>query len=115
MEQGEFRRASALAHESLAVLRATNDPSMIAELLVVFASSFAEMGDATHGARLLGAAVAASEAVGESLSDEDSGRIATAKRRLRAALGEEQWAAAFGQGTQLSLEDALATLPAEGD
>jgi cytochrome c553 len=88
---------------------------MIAELLVVFAISLAEMGDALKGARLLGAAVAASEAVGESLSDEDAGRIAAARRHLRAALGEEQWADAFAEGTGLSLEEALAVLPSEGD
>lgn len=115
IEQGEFRRANALAHESLAVLRATRDPSMIAELLVVFATSLAEMGDALKGARLLGAAVAASEAVGESLSDEDAGRIVAARRHLRAALGEAQWADAFAEGTGLSLEEALAVLPSEGD
>jgi hypothetical protein len=73
------------------------------------------MGDALKGARLLGAAVAASEAVGESLSDEDAGRIAAARRHLRAALGEEQWADAFAEGPGLSLEEALAVLPSEGD
>ncbi len=113
MEQGNFRRASALARESIAVLRTTKDPSMTAELLVVLATSTAEMGDALVGARLLGAAVAASETVGECLSDEDSGRIAAASHRLRTALGEEQWAAAFEHGTTLSLEEAISALHSE--
>jgi hypothetical protein len=110
MEQGDFRRATALAGECLTVLRATKEPSMTAELLIIFATSLAETGDALLGARLLGAAVEASETVGECLSDEDSGRIVTATHRLRTALGEERWAAAFAEGRGLSLEAALAAL-----
>lgn len=109
-DQGDFQRAGALARESLAVLRTTKDPSMMAEILVVLALSVAETRDAHAGARLLGAAAAASEAVGESLSDEDASRIATATRHLRRALGEIRWAAAFDQGRRLSLEEAIMVL-----
>jgi hypothetical protein len=114
LEQGDFKRASALASESLAVIRTTKDPSMTAELLVVFATSLAETSDALVGARLLGAAVTASETVGECLSDEDSGRVAAATQRLRTALGEKQWAAAFNQGRRLSLAEALNALSVAG-
>lgn len=113
MEQGDFHRATVLAHDGIDVLRSTRDPSMVAELLVVLATAMAEPRDALVGARLLGAATSASQAVGESLSGEDAGRMASAAQYLRAALGPARWAAAFEQGTRMSLEEALALLHSE--
>jgi hypothetical protein len=66
------------------------------------------LGQPLRGARLGGAAEAQREALGVPLAPATRSDQDQALRALRAALGEEGFAAAWAEGQALSLEEAVA-------
>ncbi|HEV2461320.1 MAG TPA: tetratricopeptide repeat protein, partial [Ktedonobacterales bacterium] len=108
LKRGEVAQAEALIREALALDRELGDPRRCAEDLEELASIAGVAGKERCAARLLGAATALRETLGTPLSPTDREDVKQAVAPARAALGEEQWAAAFAAGRGLSLEQAIA-------
>jgi imidazolonepropionase-like amidohydrolase len=67
------------------------------------------VGKPQQGAILLGAADAVRAAVGGGVWPTDRGSTARTSEGIKSALSPESYAAAYRQGRQLSVEDALTT------
>jgi hypothetical protein len=61
-----------------------------------------------RAARLCGAAAVVRETLGAPIPSPERTELEEAVAPARAALGEEQWAAAFAAGRALTLEEAVA-------
>jgi predicted ATPase/two-component SAPR family response regulator len=105
--QGDHDRAEALIKESLFLLRELGDKLYTSRGLECLAAVVSMRGDHGRAARLFGAGEALREAIGASvpfhLVDYD-GAIAGA----RDTLGEEAFAAAWAQGREMTMEQAVA-------
>jgi tetratricopeptide (TPR) repeat protein len=105
---GEAERAMALQRESLGIYQHRGNRIGIAACLAALAETLAGTGQAEQAARLLGAAEALREVVGQAVPPvyrRTSERVASA---ARAALGERSFAAAWAAGRTLAAEDAIA-------
>jgi predicted ATPase/DNA-binding SARP family transcriptional activator len=106
--QGDSAKARSCHAESLALWRELGEDRYIAECLEGLAEVARAEGCPERAARLVGAARALRDAVGYPHAPanqlDDDRNIAT----IRAALGEEAFAAAWAAGRAMSLEDAIA-------
>ncbi|HUS15226.1 MAG TPA: tetratricopeptide repeat protein, partial [Chloroflexia bacterium] len=105
---GDADRAGALFEESLALFQALDVPVGVALCLAGLAGVAGAQGDAGRGAKLLGAAAAALDAIGAHLQAADLTDYEHSEAVLRAALGEAAFAAAFATGRTLPPDEALA-------
>jgi predicted ATPase/class 3 adenylate cyclase len=106
--RGEMAQAEALQREGLALSQELGDPRVCAEALEALASTAGAAGQGERAARLVGAAAAVRETIGAPQPSDERADTEAAVAAARAALGEEQWAAAFAAGQALSLEQAIA-------
>jgi non-specific serine/threonine protein kinase len=112
-ERGEYARAAALLAESLRLVSDLGARDLLAHLLEGLAWVGMALGQPGRAARLGGAAKAVRGALHMPLVDADRGEHERVVATMRAALGEEGFAAAWAEGHTLSLEEAV-TLALEG-
>jgi len=105
--RGEYARAVALHHESLRLGRDIGAGDLQAKGMEGLVSVAAATGQTRRGALLGGATEALREVLGVPLPPEQRADHERAASSLRAALGEEAFAAAWAEGRALSLEEAL--------
>jgi DNA-binding CsgD family transcriptional regulator len=103
--QGDVGRAEAAAHDALASAHGIRTHNRTVDALEALAWIAADLGSLDEAARLVGATLAARDAsgYGRNLTTRDAGAAA-----LRAAMGEEAFAAAVLEGRSLTLDDAVA-------
>jgi hypothetical protein len=108
-EQGDAGRAAALLAESLA-LPHKGGPSMcsVLQALEGVAGVAGAQGQPARAARLFGATDALRGALGIPVRPADRRRYDRDVSAVRAALGDETFAAAWAAGRALSLEQAIA-------
>ena len=108
LEQGDHGRAAALLKESLALRRELGERRGVAVSLHNLGLLARLEGAPLRSARLLAAAAAVRTAMGTPLNPKDKARHTQAVAALRAALGEDGYAAAWAEGEALRLEEAVA-------
>jgi tetratricopeptide (TPR) repeat protein len=101
--RGEVAQAEALGREALALYWERGHPQQCANALFSLGSTAAAAGQGERAARLLGAAAALRETLGDSLLPPDRELDEQPVAAVRAALGEERWAAAFAAGQATSI------------
>ena len=106
--RGDAARAAALFGESLTLRREHGNQEGIALCLAGLAQVAALAGQPERAARLFGAADRLLEAGGVRWSPADRDRYEADRAAVRAALGEERFAAASAAGQELSPEAAIA-------
>src|SRR5262249_3009401 len=108
---GNVAGAEALGREELLIWRRLGTRRHIAVGLAGLVRTAATAGEgarAERAARLLGAAAALRERVDVSPSPRDRVNMERAAVEARLTLGETRWAAAFGSGRALAVEEAIA-------
>jgi len=103
--RGEHGRAAALHRQSLLLGREHGSRDVLSELLEGLAAATAALGQSLLAAQLGGASHAMRESFGGYTSHKD---YQSEMRHLRAALGEEAFAAAWAEGRALPPEEAIA-------
>ncbi|MDQ3654840.1 MAG: tetratricopeptide repeat protein [Chloroflexota bacterium] len=103
--RGEPARAFAPLREALGLYVALGDRDGIAESL----EGLGGVGSTPDAARLLGAAEALRQILGRSMSPAERATNALIAGPIRAAIGEDAFAAAWAAGRALTIEDAVAT------
>ena len=103
--RGDVAQARTLLREALALYWELGNPSRCAMVLESPAETAGAAGQREQAARLLGTVAALRETIGVQPEPGDVEEVVAA---ARAALGDEVWAAAFGAGRTLSLEQAVA-------
>ena len=111
-DRGEHKRAAARCREALPHAMASGHPAHVAECLEVAASIAQRLGQPAAAARLLGAASACSGGQARPNAD-DPAAFDRELAAMRAALGDEAFAAAWTAGWNLSPEQAFAAWPEE--
>lgn len=112
LSDGETGRAAALLAESAAIYRAIGNLLYVPWCLEGLAGVAAARGGWEHAARLCGARDALRERLGTPMPPAYPTGYARTLASIRAALGEERFAAAHAKGEGLSTEAALADAPA---
>jgi hypothetical protein len=111
LEQGDWRRAAATHTESLNLSRELGDRPEIAYdlegLARVAAVSANPAGDPRRGALLLSAAAALRAIIGAPLPPVEAEPVERALEEVRAALGEQAFAAAWAEGQVLPMDEAI--------
>jgi len=116
--QGDDRRAATMYAESLSLLRASDDTALAIPILEKVAALFGSARDAraqprmdalVRAARLLGAAARLRDEIGAPLLPVTRSDNERDVERVRTALGEGAFAAAWGEGQALSRERAIST------
>src|SRR5205823_766940 len=105
--RGEDERAHALYTECLTLYREVGYRQGVVETLEAFAALYAARGRRAQAARLWGFAEAQREVLGVPLPPVERVERSQALTALRAAMGEEAFAAAWAAGRALTLEQAL--------
>ena len=106
-QQGDVAAATFHARRSLHLMRTHGVLTWLRGGLGSLAWVATQVGDGERAARLLGACVADTKRHGVvGYEEAHTGDVVYA--RIRAALGEERWAAAFEAGLALSREEAIA-------
>jgi non-specific serine/threonine protein kinase len=105
--QGDYGGAATLIEECLVLGRDLGARDLVAESLENLAWVAAVRGQPERAARLGGAAEALREALGAPLWPEQRAGHDQAMRAMRAALGEEAFAAGWAAGRVLPLEEAI--------
>jgi non-specific serine/threonine protein kinase len=105
---GDYERAPALLHEALLLSRDIGAKTVMAETLEPLAWSAVVQEQPGRAARLGGAAETLREAIGAPLAPEYRLGHDQAVQAMRAALGDEVFAAAWAEGRALPLEQAIA-------
>jgi predicted ATPase/class 3 adenylate cyclase len=105
--QGDLARATELLREGLKLRQQLSDRRGIAESLEYLASATATRGMGVLTARLLGAAEGLRSALGVPQPDREREETEHATVQMRTVLGEPAWAAAFADGRELPLEQAI--------
>ena len=113
--EGDHSAARALHEEALAIWRELGERRSIAESLEAFAPVFMAEGQSELAARLLGAADALREATRAPLPPFQRDQYDREVAAVRAALGEETFAAAWAEGRTMATEDAVAWALRERD
>ncbi|MGW1888041.1 BTAD domain-containing putative transcriptional regulator [Streptomyces sp. NPDC001970] len=108
--RGDAQGALALHEDGLAAARDTGDPRAVALALEGLAGAHALAGRHAQAARLLGAAAAARASVGAPLPAAERGDVDRVTAVARAALGDEDFEAAFGAGAELGWGVELSSL-----
>ncbi|WP_166351393.1 BTAD domain-containing putative transcriptional regulator [Phytoactinopolyspora limicola] len=104
-QRGDAGSARALHMEGLTTARKTGDIRAVALALEGLAGVSALVDEPAHAARLLGAAAAARAAAGSPLPPGESGDVDRISRRVRAALGQDEYDAAFTLAGRLPLNE----------
>ncbi len=107
-KQGNSGRAAALFEESLSLSRDIGARDVVAKGLGDVAMVVVALGQPLRAARLGGAGEALREALGMPLAPAERSDYDWAVGAMRAALGEEAFAAAWAEGRALPLEEAVA-------
>jgi tetratricopeptide (TPR) repeat protein len=111
LDRGNYERAAMLLEESLRLSQKLGHSSWISESLNNLARLASEQGDLERAACLLAKVAALSDTIGAPLPDDyEQNRAVT-----RAGLGDEAFAAAWGQGQAMTLEQAIASGSAATD
>jgi DNA-binding CsgD family transcriptional regulator len=106
--QGEYPAARSIHLESLAIRKEIDHKLGMAISVAGLGEVAVESGQPRLGARLLGASDALREAVGVFMEADDLIAYDRAVASARAHLGEEGFAAAWGEGKALTLDEAVA-------
>jgi tetratricopeptide (TPR) repeat protein len=106
--RGDAATARALYVESLRQFRDIGHPAGIVDCIEGIAGVAAAQGQAERGTRLLGAAEALREVPRAPRVPSRQADYERTRADVRAALGEEAFAAAWAAGRAMSLEDAVA-------
>jgi predicted ATPase/class 3 adenylate cyclase len=112
-DQRDYGRARALLEESLAIFRELGNKRGIAWDLEGLATVAMVQGEPERAARLFGPAEGLREEIGNPLPTADRAEHDRFVAAVRAALGEEAFAAAWAAGRAMSLEQAVAFALAE--
>jgi predicted ATPase/DNA-binding XRE family transcriptional regulator len=107
-EQGEYERAARLYMDSLALYATVGNPYVAAACLEGIAVVAGARGQVMRAATLYGAAAAVRESIGAPLPPAEQGIYERTVATLRAALGEEAFAAAWAAGRALPPTEAIA-------
>lgn len=105
--QGDYEKAAVLLEESLAVFRDLGQKSAVADLIDRLGGIAAAQGVPTQAARLLGAADALRQAISSRLTSSVRADYERDVAAVRAALGNEAFAAAWADGRAMTLEQAI--------
>jgi hypothetical protein len=105
---GDHGRSRALVKQSVDLLREIGEPGMIALCLEDLAEADAAEQRMERAARLLGTAQTLREAIGFPVESGDLPAYERLVADVQAALGSEAFAAAWSQGREMSLEEAVA-------
>jgi tetratricopeptide (TPR) repeat protein len=97
-----------LVREGLAISRELSDRHALAETLETLGGIARRRGDPRTGAILIAAAAAARDAAGAMRAPDEDAWVRREEAALRAALGEEAYAAAVAEGGRLTLAEATA-------
>jgi predicted ATPase/DNA-binding SARP family transcriptional activator len=108
LARGDNGAAQALFEESLAIFRELGDKGGIITDLEEMAEVAVAHAQAERAARLFGAAEGLRDALGAPLPRADRTEDGLSVAAVRAALGEEAFAAAWAAGRAMSLEQAIA-------
>jgi tetratricopeptide (TPR) repeat protein len=108
LHDGDAARAEGLFHDSLAAFRKLGNKRGMAECLGGLAATAGVRGDAGWGAPLLAAADAQFAASGAAWWPADRVEVERTRRRLREALGDEAFEAAWESGGKMGLDGAIA-------
>jgi len=107
LAQGDVLAANSFYKESLRVSPTTGDKQGIIYGLEGMAAVYAAQQELERAARLFGAAKAQREAINLSSQYDDLTPIDRAVSAARIALGEEAFAAAWAQGCEMAVEQAI--------
>jgi tetratricopeptide (TPR) repeat protein len=97
-----------LVREGVAISRELSDRHALTESLETLGGVARRRGDPRTGAVLIAAAAAARRAAGAIRAPDEDPWVGREEAALRAALGEEAYAAAVAEGSQLTLAEATA-------
>jgi tetratricopeptide (TPR) repeat protein len=106
--EGDHQRALRLVCQALQLTRETQDTRDVAAFLVTCAGSIAALGQHQRAARLLGAAEAAQERMGAIHQPTDQPEIDRIIAEVRGQLDDSAFAAAWAEGRQMTLDQAMA-------
>ena len=105
---GHPDEAIALAKESLAFFRQLHDRFAIVYAMVPLAAAAALKGDDLLAARILGARAAVTDRTGATVVDQWVHALGEqAEREVRARLGPNRWALAYGSGRSTSIDSLI--------
>jgi predicted ATPase len=107
LSEGRDERAVGLLSEGLALFGELGYKEGIAYCLEALAAATAAGASVVEAARLLGAADAASEAMGAALEPGERDRHERTKSMLRGELGEERFAQLWHEGRTMTLDEAV--------
>jgi len=107
LRQGDYERARALYKKSLLLSRELGNRMNVALCLGGLARVVVAQGQPERGARLLGAAEALLEAIGDPLPPSERPDCDRGVAAVRAALGEEAFKAAWEEGRKMTMEEAV--------
>jgi hypothetical protein len=105
--RGDLDRAQALSADGLRLARTWGLVSLQPGYVIAFAWAAAMTGQNERAARLTGAGIALNERLSSTPSPREREALLVPLQPVRAALGEERWAAAEAEGQALSLEEAV--------
>ena len=105
--QGEYAAARQFYEECLAIFRAMGNKNGIAGVLEGFASLAASQERPAHAARLWGAAEALREQIGAPVPPNDQEEYNRWVDIARERVGAEAFAAAWGEGRKMMLDEAI--------
>jgi tetratricopeptide (TPR) repeat protein len=107
-EEGDFAAARTHFAEGLATARELGDKTTISYSLDGFAALYAENGDIERAANLAGAADRMRESIGYEIEPAERRFRDAYLTKLRAAMSEEGFAAAWERGRKLKTDEILA-------
>ena len=108
LHQANPTRATERLREAISMAQALGNQDGLAYVLESLAWASALVGCRERAARLLGAAAAQREALGQTRWPRFREEVETEVAAARASLGEQVWVAAYTAGQALSLEQAIA-------
>jgi predicted ATPase len=108
LSEGRGERAVGLLSEGLALFGELGYKEGIAYCLEALAAATASEGSVVEAARLLGAADAASEAMGAALEPGERDRHARTESMLRTELGDQRFGELWSEGRGMTLDEAVA-------
>ena len=108
LEQGDHKEARRRLVESLAIYREIGAQNEVAHVLQALAETEAAVGQHHTGVVLSAAARALLEAIHAAIPEKILRTYERAQQRMREALGEDAFVAAWAEGQALSLDEAVA-------
>jgi predicted ATPase/DNA-binding CsgD family transcriptional regulator len=108
LHEGDAERARDLGHQGLRLARTMNNRLELAEALAALAGAIGELGQAQRAARLLGASESALERFGAFHQLNDKSEIDAIITAVHARLDDAAFRAAWAEGRELTLEQAVA-------